>query len=64
MSLKVWLPLNGSLENKGISNLTIVESGVVVNTAGKIGSCYSFDGSNDYISLTGSVLYDIIKGGS
>lgn len=64
MSLKVWLPLNGDLENKGISNVNITANGASVNTSGKIGSCYSFDGSDDYISLDGSVFYDIIKGGT
>ena len=39
-------------------------NGATVNAAGKIGSCYSFDGSNDLISLTGNDLYDIISGGT
>lgn len=64
MSLKVWLPLNGDLENKGVSNVNITANGASVNTSGKIGSCYSFDGSDDYISLDGSIFYDIIKGGT
>lgn len=63
MGLRVWLPLNGSLENQGLSTVSITNSGATVNTAGKIGSCYSFDGSDDYISLSGSSLYNIIKGG-
>lgn len=64
MSLKVWLPLNGDLENKGTSNVNITANGATVNTSGKIGSCYSFDGSDDYISLDSPVFYDIIKGGT
>ena len=39
-------------------------NGATVNTAGKIGSCYSFDGNDDYISLTGTELYNIFKGGT
>lgn len=47
MSLQVWLPLDGNLENKGLSDVTVTNNGAVVNTSGKIGSCYSFDGSDD-----------------
>lgn len=41
--LRVWLPLNGTLENKGISNLTFTNentTNITVDTNGKIGSCY------------------------
>ena len=39
MSLKVWLPLNGDLENKGISSLSLSTTPTFV-TGGKIGgSC-------------------------
>lgn len=64
MSLKVWLPLNGDLTNNGTSAATIEASGATVNTSGKIGSCYSFDGSDDYISINCADLYSIIKGGT
>lgn len=48
MSLRVWLPLNGSLENKGLDDVTVINNGATVDNNGKIGKCYSFDGSNDY----------------
>lgn len=64
MSLQVWLPLNGDLHNQGLSNITVTNNGATVNTSGKIGSCYNFDGNDDYISLTSSVLYSIITGGN
>lgn len=64
MSLAVWLPLNGDLHNQGLSDVTVTNNGATINTSGKIGSCYSFDGTDDYISLTSSVLYDVIKGGT
>lgn len=64
MSLQVWLPLNGTLENKGLSNLAVTNSGASINTSGKIGSCYSFDGSDDYIELSSADLYPIFSGGS
>lgn len=43
MSLKVWLPLNGTLENKGVSNITptLMGSGITY-TAGKIGNAATF----------------------
>ena len=64
MSLMVWLPLNGDLTNQGLSNITIAASGAVVNATGKIGSCYSFDGSDDYISLVGDSINNCFKGGT
>lgn len=63
MSLQVWLPLNGDLHNQGLDNLIATNNGATINTSGKIGSCYSFDGSDDYISLSGSSLYNIFAGG-
>ena len=44
MSLQVWLPLNGSLNNLGCSDLkfsNIDTTYTTVSTAGKFGSCYS-----------------------
>lgn len=52
MALKIWLPLDGDLRNLGASNIEITNSGATVDNAGKIGKCYSFDGSNDYITIT------------
>ena len=40
MSLQVWLPLNGNLNNQGLSNVTVANNGATVSTSGKIGSCY------------------------
>lgn len=52
MALRVWLPLNGTLENKGISNVTVTNNGATVNNNGKIGKCYSFNGSSNYLYTT------------
>ena len=58
MALKVWLPLNGSLENKGISD----GSGITWTTAptytnnGKIGKALATGGSTMSAELTGKVL--------
>lgn len=64
MSLQVWLPLNGDLHNQGLSDVTVTNNGATVNTSGKIGKCYSFDGSNSCIALNAPSLYNIIKGGN
>lgn len=49
MSLQIWLPLNGNLKNNGIQPSTITPFNLTVNSNGKIGSCYSFNGSSSYI---------------
>lgn len=44
--LRLWLPLNGDLKNIGLDgDAVITNNGATVNTAGKIGSCYAFDGT-------------------
>ena len=40
MSLQVWLPLNGNLNNQGLSEVTVTNSGATVASNGKTGSCY------------------------
>ena len=64
MSLRIWLPLNGTLDNQGLDDVVITNNGATIDNNGKIGKCYSFDGNDDYISLNGNALYNIIKGGS
>lgn len=51
MSLQVWLPLNGNLNNQGLANVTITNNGATVNDNGKIGKCYYFNGSS-YIKIS------------
>lgn len=46
MSLQVWLPLNGNLNNQGLANVSVTNNGATVDTNGKIGSCYKFNGSS------------------
>lgn len=46
MSLQIWLPLNGSLKQIGISSIaTAANNGATINNNGKIGKCYNFDGT-------------------
>lgn len=56
MSLRVWLPLNGTLENKGLDQVTITNNGATVNNNGKIGKCYSFGTGNSYIIIDSTPL--------
>lgn len=51
MSLIVWLPLNGNLENQGLSNVIVTNNGATVDNNGKIGKCYSF-GSSKRITVS------------
>jgi hypothetical protein len=62
MGLRIWLPLNGDLENKGLDNIVIANNGATINDNGKIGKCYSFDGTNDYINITNANYPNIFAG--
>ena len=63
MGLRIWLPLNGDLENKGLDDIVIANNGATIDNNGKIGKCYSFDGIDDYINIT-NVNYPNIFAGS
>lgn len=43
MALQIWLPLNGNLNNYGLSDLkfSVYQSSTTSNGSGKIGSCYT-----------------------
>lgn len=49
MALKVWLPLNGTLENQGLSNVSSYSGSTPVYSAGKIGQC--LEGSSGEITF-------------
>lgn len=53
MSLRVWLPMTKDLSNQGLENISITNNGATLDTNGKLGKCYSFNGSNNYILETG-----------
>ena len=52
MALQIWLPLNGDLTQQGLSNVTVTNNGATVDNNGKIGKCYSFNGSSNYITIS------------
>jgi len=49
MALQVWLPLNGTLENKGLSDINITVTGTTSYTTGKIGNGLNCNGSSYWI---------------
>ncbi len=59
MSLQVWLPLTKDLKQQGLSNVTVTNNGATFNSAGKLGGCYLFDGSNDYMVGTYNATAEI-----
>ena len=64
MGLQVWLPLTKDLRNQGLTNITVTNNGATYSSnGGKLGGCYVFDGSDDYINL-GTALNNLIVGGS
>ena len=51
MSLQVWLPLTKDLRQQGLANTTVTNNGATYSsTGGKLGGCYSFDGSTSSIN--------------
>ena len=60
MSLRVWLPLNGSLENQGLDNITVTNNGAAVDNNGKIGKCYSFPASGGNLTLPASAMKNFV----
>lgn len=52
MSLQIWLPLNGDLTQQGLSNVTVTNNGATVDNNGKIGKCYTLNGSSNYINIS------------
>lgn len=51
MALQVWLPLNGNINNQGLSETIVTNYGTAICNDGKIGKCISFVG-NGYIQLS------------
>ncbi|MDD3121935.1 MAG: carbohydrate binding domain-containing protein [Candidatus Izemoplasmatales bacterium] len=56
MSLQIWMPLNGNLDNQGLSDFSATNTGATIDNNGKIGKCYSFNGNSSRIS--GNYTFD------
>lgn len=56
MSLQVWLPLTGHLDNQGLSDITVTNNGATVDNSGKLGECYSFDTASSYLTIPESIM--------
>ena len=57
MSLQVWLPLNGNLNNNGVANVTVVNKSAIIDDNGKIGKCYDLTGSPSRICISEQLSY-------
>ena len=55
MSLLVWLPMIKDLTQQGISDITVSNVGATLNTNGKLGKCYYFDGNANYLEFSKTV---------
>lgn len=51
MPLQVWLPLLGNTNNQGLSNVTVTNNNATVDNSGKLGKCYAFSGSSQYLRI-------------
>ena len=52
MSLQIWLPFTKDLRNNGVSGISVINTGATLSNDGKLGKCYSFNGSSNYMSAT------------
>lgn len=56
MSLQVWLPLDGNLNNQGLCNVTVINNEATINNSGKIGQCYQFGTAASDITLSANAM--------
>lgn len=53
MALQVWLPLTKDLRQQGLSSVAATNNGATYSsTGGKLGGCYNFDGTNDFLETS------------
>ena len=50
--LLVWLPMTKGITDYGLSNIVMINNGATEDSSGKLGNCYSFNGSSAYMSGT------------
>lgn len=51
MGLQIWLPLQGNLENKGLTDVSVTNNGASIEEDGKIGKCYNFGTAKSYLLI-------------
>ena len=51
MSLRIWLPLDGNLENKGCGRFRVTGNNLTPAEGGKTGRCMTFNGTDSWIRL-------------
>lgn len=56
MSLQLWLPLTKNALNYGVHPSNVTVSNATQNASGKIGGCYSFNGTSSHIYGTQTVI--------
>lgn len=58
MALQIWMPLNGNIDNYGLSdlNFSILSTNTTLNSSGKIGQCYQNDSNTDGGLLSSDVI--------
>lgn len=61
MSLQLWLPFTKDSRNYGTANSNITVNNATVNANGKLGSCYSFNGTNSYLLGTHNFITNNIQ---
>ncbi len=61
MSLRIWLPLIRDTLNYGVEVSNVTGTNVTIHTNGKIGSCYSFNGSSSSLIGTQSTISNNTK---
>jgi len=55
MSLLAWYPLNGDTKDYSGNNNDLVNTNSTISNIGKIGKCYNFDGSSQYMRSTNTI---------
>ena len=55
MSLQVWLPMTEDLRQQGLSSIAAINHNATLNTEGKLGSCYYFNGNQQWIQLSNNL---------
>lgn len=49
MALQIWLPLTKNDKNVGLNNVALTNNGATIDSEGKIGNCYAFNGTSNCI---------------